>query len=307
MSFAGVVVTYNRKEELVKNINAVLDQKKPFDCFYIIDNCSTDGTYDFLEENGVFNHKNIKFIKLYDNIGGAGGFYTGLKKAYDDGYDYICLMDDDGRPINQDTFSILYEAAVKIHNENEKLMINSLVVCEESCNELSFGIGGMKTRSEIVEASTDGQYWGLINPFNGTLISRELIDEIGFVNKEFFIRGDEVDFQSRATKAGAYISTVVDSIYYHPSADLTPMRWRGETVYVGVCPPWKGYYLVRNYTYRIKRDSGYIAAVKEFIFQVYLTFKCNPKWKDCMWLMFKGFLDGMNGRLGKRIKPGQKK
>ena len=48
MSFAGVVVTYNRKEELVKNINAVLDQKKPFDCFYIIDNCSTDATYDFL-------------------------------------------------------------------------------------------------------------------------------------------------------------------------------------------------------------------------------------------------------------------
>lgn len=34
MKFAGVVVTYNRKEDLLKNIINVLKQEKQFDKFY---------------------------------------------------------------------------------------------------------------------------------------------------------------------------------------------------------------------------------------------------------------------------------
>lgn len=62
MKFAGVVVTYNRKEDLLKNIINVLKQEKQFDKFFIIDNCSTDGTYEYLKEHKIFEYKNIKFI-----------------------------------------------------------------------------------------------------------------------------------------------------------------------------------------------------------------------------------------------------
>ena len=36
MKYAGIVVTYNRKEELINNINSILLQKKKFDKYYII-------------------------------------------------------------------------------------------------------------------------------------------------------------------------------------------------------------------------------------------------------------------------------
>ncbi len=306
MKFAGVVVTYNRKEDLLKNIINVLKQEKQFDKFFIIDNCSTDGTYEYLKEHKIFEYKNIKFITLKKNIGGAGGFYIGLKYAYKSGCDFICLMDDDGRPLLNNTFSILFTTAENLYIKHKKMMINSLVVCDDAQNKLSFGLGTMIMVKEVKKREVNGLIEDLINPFNGTLITRELIDSIGFPNKDFFIRGDEVDYQCRAKKSGAYIATVTNSVYYHPYAELSPLKWKENIVYFGICPPWKGYYLVRNYIFRIKRDNGNIAAIKEFIFQLYATMVCNPEAMSCIKLLFKGFADGMRGKLGMVVKPGDK-
>lgn len=307
MKYAGVVVTYNRKEELIKNINSILTQSKKFDRYYIIDNCSTDGTYNYLKEHHILDNDMVEFISLPENTGGAGGFYHGLKRAFEDGFDFICMMDDDGRPLNEDTFLKLYDVAQKCYGQEKKLMLNSLVVCDDEPRKLSFGLNTMKTVNDAFKNAQDGIIRDLINPFNGTLVTKELIREIGFPNKDFFVRGDEVDYQSRAAQAGAWIATAADSLYYHPSTELVPMKWRGRTVYFGVSSPWKGYYLIRNYVYRLKRDEGIASAVKEFIFQFYGTMKCNPDAKDCIRLLIKGFGDGMRGRLGMRVKPGQKK
>ena len=41
----------------------------------------------------------LTYIRLEHNIGGAGGFYTGMKRAYDTHlYDAVWVMDDDGEP-----------------------------------------------------------------------------------------------------------------------------------------------------------------------------------------------------------------
>ena len=47
---AAVIVTYNRKELLAENINMLLKQTWPFDRIIIIDNCSSDGTEEFLQK-----------------------------------------------------------------------------------------------------------------------------------------------------------------------------------------------------------------------------------------------------------------
>lgn len=307
MKYAGVVVTYNRKDELVKNIEMILQQRSAVEMYYIVDNCSTDGTKEQLNKRGFLSPNNkIKYIRLKENIGGAGGFYIGVKAAFEDGFDCICMMDDDGRPWNDDTFYYLFNAAEKLYKTNKKLMLNSLVICDKDADKLSFGLGKMTTRDEAVMNAKDELICGLINPFNGTLITKELVKEIGFPNKDFFIRGDEVDYQSRARKADALIATVVKSIYYHPTFELVPLKWKGQIVYVGTCPPWKAYYLVRNYIYRIKRDDGVVQALKEFIFQCYSTIKCNPNGKTYIHFLCKGLFDGMTGKLGMRVKPGQK-
>ena len=135
----AVVVTYNRKELLIECLDALCKQTRPIDAMYIIDNFSNDGTAELLLENGylaelppenlnepfqmeidfdnskllgVFDNgiesreaKIENFIKIYyvrmnENTGGAGGFYEGVKKGYEKGYDWLWLMDDDGIPKN---------------------------------------------------------------------------------------------------------------------------------------------------------------------------------------------------------------
>ncbi|NLT75707.1 MAG: glycosyltransferase, partial [Planctomycetes bacterium] len=52
-TIAAVVVTYNRKELLTRCLDALLAQSHRPDAIYIIDNDSTDGTYEDLLDRGL--------------------------------------------------------------------------------------------------------------------------------------------------------------------------------------------------------------------------------------------------------------
>ena len=97
---ATIVVTYNRVQLVTKCIDGIINQNKKPDRVYIIDNASTDNTYEVLYQNGYVDNikEDIEFvyIKMNSNLGGAGGFYTGLNQAFNDGYDLFWVMDDDG-------------------------------------------------------------------------------------------------------------------------------------------------------------------------------------------------------------------
>ena len=45
-TIAAVVVTYNRKDLLGQCLDSLRGQSRPLDAIYILDNHSTDGTYD---------------------------------------------------------------------------------------------------------------------------------------------------------------------------------------------------------------------------------------------------------------------
>lgn len=254
MKTAGVVVTYNRKDELIKNIKSILSQSYVVDKYYIIDNHSSDNTEQMLKDEGILDDHIIQYVYLEENIGGSGGFYTGLKMAYEDGYDFICLMDDDGRPADNKMMEILVKTAEKLYLTNKFLLLNSLVCGSD--NTLSFGLnGGIKTKQIAAERENNGLIMGTINPFNGTLVSRELVEKIGYPNKEFFIKGDEQDYYYRALKVDAFVATVFDSNYYHPVLERKYFKILGKTKKGSTEAPWKEYYRARNFTYMFKRDG----------------------------------------------------
>lgn len=302
MRVAAVVVTYNRKEELIKNIRAILSQSYIIDKYYIIDNHSSDGTEEFLGKEGFLQNPIIKYVYLNENIGGSGGFYTGLKMAYDDGNDFVCLMDDDGRPEDNEMMKNLLEKAESIYATKKEMLLNSLVCGPE--NILSFGLNdGIKTKEIAAEREENNLIIGTINPFNGTLASKELIDAIGFPNKDFFIKGDEEDYYKRALKSGAFVATVYNSNYYHPVLERKTFKLMGRLKKGSTEVPWKEYYRARNFTYMFKRDGEPIKYVRQNIRQILIALKYNPqKWKTVR-MIIKGWRDGVAGRLGPRVKP----
>ena len=295
----AVIVTYNRKELLSQNIEMLLKQTMTVDSIIIVDNCSSDGTYEYLKNCG-WTTEPFLYLKTETNIGGAGGFYTGVKAAYEAGV----LMDDDGRMADEHTMEILYRAARKLYDENRgerKLFVNALVQKGEL---LSFKIDHMYTVVEAMMAAKNGLIEGAANPFNGTLISRELVSDIGYPKKEFFIKGDEVDYKQRALDAGAYVGTVTEAKYIHPRPETVEKTVLGVKVPFFVEAPWKEYYAARNFTYMYKLQEWYKGILFELIFVKLLaviSLKCKKM--ETIKMLFKGVYDGWKGNLGVKVKP----
>ena len=98
MNICCVVVTYNRKKLLLECINALQNQTYKLSKIIIIDNNSNDGTEKYLYENGVFESDIIDYQYQSKNLGGAGGFYQGIRKSLQEHYDWVWIMDDDTIP-----------------------------------------------------------------------------------------------------------------------------------------------------------------------------------------------------------------
>ena len=92
--YAVVIVTYNRLTLLKECIQCVETQTIPATKIIVVNNASTDKTTDFLSEKRKQNDK-FYIIECKQNIGGAGGFYKGVKKASEEDIDMMLLIDDD--------------------------------------------------------------------------------------------------------------------------------------------------------------------------------------------------------------------
>lgn len=244
---AIIVVTFNRLKDLKICINAIREQSYPNYDIIVINNGSTDGTKEYLDTQS-------DIIAIHQkNVGGAGGFYTGMKYMYDHDYQWLLMMDDDGIPEKDELKTLLskYEHIYALNN-NKDIILNALVVNKEDHNTISFLWERGSHRSIYVKDLQSENYIEDIHPFNGTLIKRNIIEQIGFIKKEMFIWGDEEEYISRARHHGFKTYTIPQAIHYHP-------KEKGVKGYL--IPFVKKYYILKKpiaMSHYYYRNKGYI-------------------------------------------------
>lgn len=289
---ACVIVTYNRKELLKKCIEAVENQKFKPSSVYITDNASTDGTmksvqewgYYECEKNGIF----FKYILNSKNEGGAGGFYLGMKTAFEDGlYDGLWVMDDDGIPDSN-----CLEVLVSYLNEFD--FLSPLVLSLSDERKSAFGEDRYES---IVKKAKNGIIHNRANPFNGVLFSSELVNRVGYPKKEMFIWGDEMNYLFRCIKKGFIPVTCIDAIHYHPdNRQLRAKTFLNKEIVI-VDVDWKLFYLIRNYVYnaiyvapgsKLRHILGAFNNFAHYLY--YYTIKSKPKKPR---LVIKAFVAGV--------------
>ncbi|MEG0408285.1 MAG: glycosyltransferase [Bacilli bacterium] len=258
------VVTYNRKELLIRNLNSLRTQSYPSDIL-VLDNCSTDGTYDYLIENGFKENNNFLYIKSKSNSGGSGGFNQAVNYGLTLDYDYLWLMDDDGYCLNNHTLSSLID---KIEDNNT--IYNSIVL--QSDDKLTFPYKGIFNVDLVLKHQNNGFIYDHISPFNGTLISREVFILAGCPRFDFFIYGDETEFILRVLSKGVQCNTVISSKYFHPinNPENISISLLGRRIDSTILPPWKLYCFVRNYSYI---NKTYISNKENILFGASMYFK----------------------------------
>jgi len=187
----------------------------PLDSIVVIDNASTDGTSDFLRDAGYLGKEMVDYARMPKNIGGAGGFYEGAKRAYESGFDWFWLMDDDATADrrclenminNGRSAGAMVLSPLVVDKAGKKLL--SFDVYDKDRGELLKNVGAAKGSGKIFETTAAS--------FNGILINRAVAAKIGFPRKEFFIWSDDVEYSLRILKNGFKINVVPQSIFYHP-------------------------------------------------------------------------------------------
>lgn len=197
---ATIVVTYNRKKLLVECIEALKKQTYKINTIYIIDNNSTDGTYELLQEKGILDNEQIIYKKLSKNIGGAGGFYEGIKLAIKKQFDWIWVMDDDTIPYNDALENLL----IVRKNIKEKIaFLSSSALNDKKDKYINHGKINLKSDKDGYFSYRKYLKYSALElesaTFVACLINNNAIKECGLPVKDYFIWCDDIEYTKRLT------------------------------------------------------------------------------------------------------------
>jgi GT2 family glycosyltransferase len=321
-TICAVVVTYNRKNLLLECLDGIRKQTRPVDAIYIIDNASTDGTPEILRGNGYIpelpplnrlepyeiehqvnnlvdgNSIKIFYVRMHENTGGAGGFYEGVKRGYEKGYDWLWLMDDDVIPENNCLANLINLGK----QESDILIVSPVKILPDGRvigATLYHDLGNPFIRKIKYFKATKDELGNLpeyleVNdvPFEGCLIKKKAILLSGYPLKNFFINYDDLEFCIRVKKFGKIVLSlhaVIEKrafINYDPKVQLL-----------------REYYGYRNLTLidRIHGKNLLVKYLRPIIYLLRVFFKkiITLKFKSLK-LILLAFYDGYFLRLNKK-------
>ena len=220
-----VLVCWNNKAYMDPCLKSLYDSgmKNTFDVI-VVDNGSTDGSQQMLAEK----YSKVKVIQNAENVG--------LGKASNQGIEatngtYILLLNND-TIVNGSSF----DAMVDFLDQNPKVgavggkLLNSDGTIQACYNCFSTLKDEFFVATRLGELIRPG-YPAIMNAEEITsvdwlgsaclMLRRSALDEVGLLDEEYFIYGDEADLQYRLKKAGWHI-------YYLPQA--TTIHFGGRSM-----------------------------------------------------------------------------
>lgn len=224
MKILAAIVTYNRMELLERCIDNVLGQTRAPDGLLVVNNSSTDGTVGMLESKG------IDFV-TQPNVGSAGGWNRCIAEAVEREYDAVWLMDDDGYP-QIDALRILEGAlgpgiacisSVVLTEDDPERFVFPFPVLDDQDLPVLFSSNRKIPLIGDLRRQAGGSTYSFAHLFNGALVKTETVRQIGNVNPDFFIFGDEVDYFMRMRRKGKVLSHL-DAHHRHPAVSGRPLN-----------------------------------------------------------------------------------
>ncbi|AWF81870.1 glycosyl transferase [Microbulbifer sp. A4B17] len=245
----AVIVTYNRKELLENTLKAVQSQTENIYKIVVVNNCSTDGTHQLLENASQADPK-LQVLNLKENIGGAGGFSEGIKYAYKDGADFVWIMDDDCEPKPNALKSLTTNWDLLTTQNIEPGFICSKVIWkDDSICEMNqpSPTWDWARHQDISKSITKVDCCSFVS----VLFSRNAIQSVGLPISDFFIWYDDVEYTKRISKKyPCFIDS--NSIVAH----LTPENKGVWFALVNDANKWKYMHGARNQGWHIWHHDG---------------------------------------------------
>lgn len=208
-----VIVTYNGMKWIDKSISSCFNSTIPVR-LVVVDNCSTDGTPDFIRKK----YDNVHLISLDANLGFGKANNVGIRYAMSNGADYICLL-------NQDAY-LHAEALAKlvdIFYKNKEYGVLSPMQMNGAGTALDknfalnvFSSGNCPHYSQDVkENKTRDVYWLKFIMAAIWLVKRDVVNVVGYFSPIFSHYGEDGDYLNRVRYHGFQVGIVPEAIAYH--------------------------------------------------------------------------------------------
>jgi GT2 family glycosyltransferase len=218
MKSVGIVIcNYNKADKVLECIQCILEQKFTDYDLYVVDNASTDNSVPAIREK--YGDK-VRLIVNSENLGGSGGFNTGLRAAYQEGYPYLMCVDNDAMLDENavgnlkaflDEHAEVGMAASKIYHLEAPDYVQSfgqIIDFEHFCTEVP--------HLNMIEDGTMPEYLYVDSVAACSLmIRRTTIDQIGFMPEENFLYWDDTEWCYRCNLAGMKVASVGTSKALH--------------------------------------------------------------------------------------------
>lgn len=222
----AILVTYNRLDTLKQALAHVLAQDLKPETVVIVDNKSTDGTFEYLKT--IDGRDSIHCIFMESNTGSAGAIAAAMKYGLNSNeYQYFWVLDDD----------TLYAP-------------NALIELVENIEQSEFSLIGLHgahlklgkkypVRADIKLQEAD---YAMID---GALIKADVVRSVGPVCEEFFMMCDDHEYSVRMQRRGYKIGVLKNG------ADNRLYLGGGEKFSRATL--WRGYYSARNHMFIVKK------------------------------------------------------
>jgi len=248
MKVIAVIVTFNRLNLLKKCIGQIEKQTRKADLVIVINNGSTDGTASWLNNQGILAYHQ-------QNGGGAGGFSSGISKAYHHGADWIWMMDDDTIP-EEHALEMLLSALVNLQSNQQHVgfLSSKILWTDNNIHEMNRTYRLMDKKKIARLSLTKQDQFPLIQfgTFVSMLLSARAVERVGLPIKEFFIWNDDVEYSKRIIKNGLAGLAVEHSIAIHE----TPINHLSSVFKDTHEHIWKYEYGLRNELFTKRMHNG---------------------------------------------------
>jgi GT2 family glycosyltransferase len=239
-----VILNYNGKALAEQCIRSVLNSPYPNKEIILVDNASTDGSFEYLRS--VF--AGVICVANSENLGVAGGRNRGFREAILRGADYVLSLDNDTRIVSNliDALVAVAESDPRIGVVGPKTYIDDgsgriqctggrITYTQNVCAER--GLGKMDHRQ--YDKIDDVDYF----PGFGFMARREVFEKLNFLDENFCGYGHEdTDFCVRAAQLGY-------RVVYVPKAVL----WHRGSATIGGYSPQKKYLEAVNSAYFVRK------------------------------------------------------
>ena len=218
MKQIGIVVcNYNKKEDALACIQSILESKFQDYDIYVVDNASSDGSAEAIEK--AYGGQ-VTLLVNQENLGGSGGFNTGLRAAFEKGYPYLMCVDNDAL-LDENAigslFTFLQEhqevgiAAAKIYHREAPDYVQQFgqkIDFENFCTDVTY-LNAYEDGSMPEYVYTDAVAACAL------MIRRSVVEKIGFMPEENFLYWDDTEWCYLCGRAGWKVASVGNAMALH--------------------------------------------------------------------------------------------